>query len=164
MLYVVTGPESCGKSTLSRSLGERFGVPVIPEAARQLLGSTRYESSDLLAIARLQSEWEQIDYADFAIADTDLQVVYIWWQERFGPAPRELANAYTSQSIRHYLLCAPDLPWQQDPLRENPENREQLFKLYEADLRSRGLGYDVIRGVGEQRTLQAIACIESHGA
>ena len=74
MLYVVTGPESCGKSTLSQALGERFGVPVIPEAARHYLVSQRYESSDLLAIAGLQSEWERIDYRDFAVADTDLQV------------------------------------------------------------------------------------------
>ena len=89
MLYVVTGPESRGKSTLSQALGERFGVPVIPEAARHYLVSQRYESSDLLAIACLQSEWERIDYRDFAVADTDLQVIYIWWQERwtcaFGP-------------------------------------------------------------------------------
>ena len=162
MLYVVTGPESCGKSTLSQALGERFGVPVIPEAARHYLVSQRYESSDLLAIAGLQSEWERIDYRDFAVADTDLQVIYIWWQERFGPAPSALAQAYAEQSLRHYLLCAPDLDWQDDPLRESPDDRERLFRLYEEDLRRRGLGYDVIRGVGQERTLRAIACLETH--
>ena len=162
MLYVVTGPESCGKSTLSHALGKRFGVPVIPEAARHYLASNRYESSDLLAIAGLQSEWERIDYRDFAVADTDLQVIYIWWQERFGPAPSVLAQAYAEQSMRHYLLCAPDLDWHEDTLRENPEDRERLFRLYEEDLRRRELSYDVIRGVGQARTLQAIACLETH--
>jgi len=158
MLFVLTGPESTAKSALTIALAEHFKLPAVSEVARDYLTSsttgTSYLPSDLLAIARRQMSAES-GLKSSAFADTDLQVVYLWWQQRFGPVPDFLAAAYAGQSTRYYLLCEPDIAWQADPLRENPHDREQLFALYEADLRARGLRYSRISGQGDERIICA---------
>ncbi|XOV81687.1 MAG: AAA family ATPase [bacterium] len=155
MLFVVTGPESTGKTTLTAALAEHLQAPYVAEAARAYLQDKyRYEPSDVLAIAHRQQQLERGVLArdpQVAIADTDLQVVYIWWQERIGPAPEILRNAYAQQSPRYYLLCRPDLPWEADPLRENPDDRDRLWQVYLADLSARQLPFSVVEGKGRQR-------------
>jgi nicotinamide riboside kinase len=166
MLFVLTGPESAGKSTLTQALAEHFAAPWVAEFARQYLHdhlqvSATYQPSDLLHIAGQQQSAERDldDATPFAFADTDLQVIYIWWQERFGPVPRVLSQAYARQSPRHYLLCEPDVAWTPDPLRENPVDRTRLFQAYEADLQRRGLAYSIVRGDGQARLDYALEAV-----
>ena len=47
-----------------------------------------------------------------------------------------------------YFLCAPDIPWQEDVLRESPnENKRKLiFELFEKKMSNRNLNYYVIDG------------------
>ena len=59
------------------------------------------------------------------------------------------------QKIDHYFLCKPDIPWEPDPLRENPEDRERLFKLYERGLLEIG-AYNVLSGNIEERKMRII--------
>ncbi len=160
MLFVLTGPESSGKSTLAEALAGHFQRQWIAEAAREMLTAAVYEATDLLQIAEAQQRAEQPHAGDLTFADTDLQTIYIWWQERFGPAPSSLVQAYARQSRRFYLLCQPDLPWQPDPLRQNPHDRGRLFDLYERDLRTRGLPYEIVSGAGSPRIEQAIATVK----
>ena len=88
--------------------------------------------------------------------DTDLQNLVLWWQEKYGPAPRKLFHAYKAQSERFFLLCKPDLPWIYDPLRENPSDRDRLFGLYYRDLTQRVLPFAVIEGDGVERLESSI--------
>ena len=178
-VIVCTGPECSGKSSLSKHLATSLSGVAVAEAARIYLSeigemrereSFRYPAplegnpgpayvpSDLLALVRLQSQLENtaLEVASSAssklvIADTDLQVLYIWWQEKFGPVPNSMRQAYASQCSRYYLLCKPDLEWEADPQRENPHDRMRLFELYEADLVARNLPYAIVEGEGRQR-------------
>ncbi len=59
-----------------------------------------------------------------------------------------------------FLLCYPDLPWEFDPLRENPDNREDLFILYKKTLDSLNLPYSLINGQGDQRLKKAIKAVD----
>jgi nicotinamide riboside kinase len=164
MLFVLTGPESTGKTAITYALARHFGVPAVPEIARDYLAeSTGYLPCDLLHIAQLQADAESLVVdRELAFGDTDQQVLYVWWQERFGAAPRVLIERYRHQSWRrHYLLCAPDLPWETDPLRENPDDRDRLFSIYRNDLQARGLGYDVISGSGDERIEMALRCVRA---
>ena len=53
-IVVVTGPESCGKTTLARQLADRWEAPLVSEAARDYLQNKgSYQKSDLLKIAKL---------------------------------------------------------------------------------------------------------------
>ena len=162
MLFVLTGPESAGKSVLTMALAEHFSAPYVDEVARTYIRAGHvYHPSDLLKIAVQQQLAEAMSSVALAFADTDLQVLYIWWQERFGPVPKKLVTAFKQQSPRHYLLCVPDIPWAPDPLRENPHDRDRLLQLYEADLLSRDLPFSRIQGVGEERIANAIAAVDA---
>jgi len=105
MLIVLTGPESSGKTALARALQSHFSVPGVEAAARAyLLDRVAYLPADLRRIALQQLDWErqvssaaaQAGQAAWSIADTDLQVLYIWWQEKFGPAPAWLCRPFCS--------------------------------------------------------------------
>lgn len=169
MIWVLTGPESSGKTTLAQALSEQLRWPVLPELARGYLaqratdtaqGPYRYRPSDLIALVQAQQGQEtQVHNTDHHILDTDLLTLTIWWQEKYGPVPALFNEAWLSQSPRMYLLCRPDLPWEMDPLRENPNDRERLFGLYEQQLRRRDCPYAICEGEGASRTENALAII-----
>ena len=151
--FVLTGPECSGKTALSKSLAEHFEGKYLVEPARTILnGIETYTPKDLLAIFQAYTNREDGDFSDSILfLDTDLQNLFLWWQEKYGPAPRKLVHAYKAQSERFYLLCKPDLPWIYDPLRENPIDRDRLFELYYRDLTQRGLPFAVAEGDGVER-------------
>jgi len=162
MLFVLTGPESTAKSDLSLALSQHYAAPLVLEVARDYLrGRESYQPSDLLEIAQVQRREEAAAGPGLVFADTDLQVIHIWWQERFGPVPPSIRDAYQAQGARHYLLCKPDVPWAADPLRENPHDRERLYGVYEADLSRRGLAYSVVGGLGNARLKNALDAVSS---
>lgn len=153
---IITGPESSGKSTLTNYLAKYYQMPMVDEVARQFLpGLGRpYNYSDLIEIARLEAV-NLLNYrfakAPVIFVDTWLVVMRIWMEVRYGkcePWIRTLPELY---SDAHYLLCTPDLPWEYDPLRENPDNRWELFEMYENVLNQHGLNYTIIEGVEQNR-------------
>lgn len=160
-LVAVVGPESTGKTTLARELAAAFDVPCLPEYAREYLeerlertGDGSYDEGDLVTIAREHMRRE----ADFVrsagrggVIDTDLIVILIWWNERFGESPAWLHDAVARQPKRLHLLCAPDLPWQADPLRESEHDRERLFEVYQAVLTDLRLPFATVAGQGRAR-------------
>lgn len=68
--------------------------------------------------------------------------------------------------VRHpydlYLLCNTDLPWEADPLRENPDDRDKLLMMYKYELESRNLPYALISGTGDARSKMAIEAIAQY--
>jgi len=113
----------------------------------------------VLEIARLQAASEAVALSEtdgLVVFDTDLLVIRVWWEERFGALPEEMIALLTARQTRAYLLMRPDLPWEADPLRENPEDRQRLFEVYEALLLAEGMPHRVISGQGEVRLRAAI--------
>ena len=164
-IVVVTGPESCGKTTLAKQLADRLEAPLVNEAARDYLqNKDSYQKSDLLKIAKLQSAMEQEKAAlsaDKLVCDTDLLVILIWSEVKYGrcdPWIREtFENCFNEKSLtRHYILCAPNIPWQKDRLRENPHNRDELFDMYLKKLTDYKLNYSVVSGGRHERLQQTL--------
>jgi nicotinamide riboside kinase len=54
----------------------------------------------------------------------------------------------------------PDIPWEYDPLRENPHDRLELFEQFEYELKQFGKTYHIIQGGLHQRIHDALYWIE----
>jgi len=165
MLIALVGPESCGKTTLARALAEHLSAPVVEEFAREYLElrsiENNYSSDDVLSIAK--SQWEREQQAlhrntQNLILDTDLLVIKIWWEQKYGRCHPWILDRLEQQRQRKYLLLSPDIPWHSDPLRENPHDRQCLFETYQQELIVGKCDYTVISGSYSERTDQAIAC------
>lgn len=137
LILAVVGPESTGKTTFARSLAESWSVPWVEEAARAYLDEhTHYEESDLLEIARNQWLLEQAGVAEAEcrrvslVLDTDLLVIKIWSEYRYRRCHPWILEHLHQAPKRLYLLTGTEVPWEPDPLRENPHDREDIYQLY----------------------------------
>lgn len=175
-LLITTGPESCGKTTLAQRLSDALQAPLVIEVARDYLhqhcmveGHYRYQQSDLTAIAREQYALEQQalrQSVPLIVCDTDLLVILVWSEVRFGhvdPVITELFTRSIATTRRLYLLCDHHVPWHPDPLREDPDNRGELFARYRDKLDHYGLDYRVVNGDVPARLAQVNALIGSDG-
>ena len=168
-LLITTGAESSGKTTLAQDLAAGLGAPLVPELSRLYLEARRaaaadfvYAAADLLAIARLQHARERDGVAEgppLLICDTDLLVIEVWSEVKYGechPWIRRTLREAAESGTRHYLLCDWRIPWQADPLRENPHDRDVLHERYLAKLRDYGFDYTLVQGDPEQRLATAL--------
>jgi nicotinamide riboside kinase len=140
-ILVVTGPESSGKTALAEALSSALSAPLVPEFARYYLShlGRPYEQHDLEAIARGQRAWkehQQKQAGEWLVLDTDWTVLQVWEAFKYHPEKYFWPKGYGPIDLpTAYLLCAPDFPWEPDPLREHPESREELFEWYQNLLR-----------------------------
>lgn len=161
---VVIGPESTGKSTLSSALAEHYETAWVPEYARKYINELDrpYQSHDLLEIARgqLVSENKQAQKAsDILICDTNLIVIKIWSEFKFGFCHEEILKEISKREYDLYLLMDIDVPWEDDPQRENPGRRDFFYDLYKSTLESLDVPFIEISGEWQKRRNDAITAI-----
>lgn len=147
----IIGPESTGKSTLAKGLADHFQEPFVPEYGRKYLEEhgIQYKESDLLKISKgmFEAEEEQSKNANqFLFCDTDLIMMKVWYEVKYGKCHPFVLDNLAEKPYDYHLLCAPDLPWEADPLRENPNMREELFESYQRELDNYNLDYSIISG------------------
>jgi nicotinamide riboside kinase len=166
LTVAIVGAECSGKTTLAEHLAQHFGVPWVPEFARTyLMDSVTYDADDVVAIARGQYAAETTAAGGHALlfADTDLVVIKVWWDVRFGGGQpwvdATLAAQLTGERRRCYLLPTPDIPWRPDPLREHPHDRPALHTRYRKLLDSLGARYVEISGSPQQRLARAARAV-----
>ena len=151
-----TGPESSGKTTMAELISEAYCTSFIPEYAREFLkDKTTYTLADLDEIAKKQVELCKASKNKLVISDTEMTVMIIWSQEKFKEVSPIIEFLWKAQDFDHLFLCAPDIPWEADKLRENPLDRERLFQLYEVVLENSKKPFTILKGTIEQRI---IAC------
>lgn len=162
----IIGPESTGKSTLSQGLANHFNEPFVPEYGRKYLeeNGANYTPADLLAISKGMLIWEDKMMSiakNLLFCDTDLIMMKVWYEVKYGKCHPWVLQQLTTKPYDFYLLCSPDFPWEEDPLRENPEIREELFARYEQELKNYGFPYQIIEGVNN-RLAMAINVIQQN--
>ncbi len=161
----IVGPESTGKSALAQALAQHYQDLWVPEYAREYLAHLprSYREADLWAIAQGQLSLEAAKAAQakrWLFADTNLLVIYIWAQFKYQRVDPRLDRAMRLQDYDLHLLMDIDLPWADDPLREHPHARQELFELYQNALKHAAVPYAVISGTDERRLTHAIEAIE----
>ena len=164
-IVVLTGPESSGKTTLAEQLSNRWNAPLVREVARDYLQDKHsYQKSDLLSIAKLQNAMEK-ERADPSIkrlvCDTDLLVILTWSEVKYGGCDPWISETFENclnqkQFTRHYILCDSKIPWEPDRLRENSNNRDDLFAIYEKKLIAYKANYFVVKGEPQDRLQQVL--------
>ena len=165
---VITGPESSGKTTLSMALSKHLKVPLVPEYSRIYLtelGEKAYGIKDLQAIAKGQlqaAQKAQPSGSKLCIEDSDLLTLVIWCEEKFGRNPDSIQQAWDKHPAHLYLLCAPDMPWEADPLRENPEDRDRLYGLHRQRLVQRQLPFIEMSGSHASRMTTALEALNTY--
>jgi nicotinamide riboside kinase len=154
-----TGPESTGKTSLSMLVAETFGGVYVPEFARSFLEQTKgyYEEQDLETIALGQFNSlinQKVAENQILISDTDMTVMKIWSQFKYGRVSQVIEQLYQEETFDHLFLCDTDIQWEEDPLREHPESREELFALYLELIQAKTKKFTIVKGSLEERLSQ----------
>lgn len=166
---VVIGPESTGKSTLSRALAEALHTLWVPEYARAYLeGMQRaYQEDDLLEIAKgqLASEDRQAGCANnLLVCDTDLHVLKVWSEHRYHRCNRWILEQIAERRYDLYLLTYIDVAWQYDPLREHAADnmRRYFYEQYKDIVVHSNVPWVDVRGGAQERLHSCIDAINAH--
>jgi NadR type nicotinamide-nucleotide adenylyltransferase len=132
----LTGPECSGKTTLATRMAKELKAVMLPEFARDFLSHGKgYTFEDLDTIAagqrQLELEAEQKGH-NLIVCDTDLLVVKIWSEVKFGKVSPLVEHLYQTATYDLTFLCKPIYNWEYDPLREVPDplERMRLYSLY----------------------------------
>ena len=162
---VVIGPECTGKSELSEFLASHYNTTWVPEYARGYLNNLvrPYNQDDLTTIAhgQLRLEDEFVRTANGVLfCDTNLYVIKIWSAFKYGDVNPEILTLLSKRNYDLYLLTNIDIPWENDPQREHPDKREELYNIYLSELRNQSVPFVEIHGEREERRETAIRAVE----
>jgi NadR type nicotinamide-nucleotide adenylyltransferase len=159
----ITGPESSGKTTLAKQLSEVFSAHYIPEFARQYLeeNGLDYDQFDLDEIAEGQHDLVVNSQNLMNIVDSDYVVLKIWSEQKYGFASSLINELVSENHFDLHVLCAPDIPWENDPMRENPNDRHDLFEKYLNVLNAFKKDYIIVSGSEDERLKKSSAAIRA---
>jgi len=161
---VITGPECSGKTTLVNGLKKHLEFGQVNEVAREYLQlrNNFYDVTSLYEIALLQ-RWEEKSKTDYpiVICDTDLLTIIIWKLEKYQIEDQNLINFWLASPTDMFFLCSPDMTWEYDPMRENPNDRDRLFTIYETYLQKFNQPYQILKGSKEDRLNQVMKYVQS---
>jgi len=163
---VLFGPESSGKTTLSKLLARHYNTVWAPEYARDYLQNKwnnerkTCEISDMLPIAEGQMKLENklAKKADrILICDTDLLETKVYSEEFYGGfVDPYLEKAALQNTYDLYFLTYIDAPWKKDDLRDRPEQRLEMFNAFENALIKNHRPYVLLKGEKKDRLETAI--------
>ena len=168
---VIIGPESTGKSSLTKALADHYKTIWVKEFAREYLEKNgadyTFENLYEIAVGQIKAEEDGItkviatskmQNASLLFIDTDLHVIKIWSEYVFNKCDNRLLTEITKREYDLYLLCDIDLPWVKDDLREYPDVkvRQKLFHYYKEEMAAQKTPWKVIRGNYKERLADAL--------
>ncbi len=167
---VLFGPESTGKTTLSKLLARHYNTVWVREFARNYLQNKwnnerkTCEHSDLIpiAIGQMKLENDLSKKADkVLICDTDLLETKVYSEEYYGGfVDPELDKAALKNQYNLYLLTYIDTPWEEDDLRDRPEQRQEMFNAFEKALKKYNRPFITLKGSVKNRLDRSVEAID----
>jgi NadR type nicotinamide-nucleotide adenylyltransferase len=164
----ILGAESTGKTTLARRLAERYETVWNPEYGRPYTQLGRPEGAswtswEFTHIARIQC-W----YEDFLAAaanrvlftDTDAFTTAVFHEVYLG-APATGFEELLERSYDLYVVCAPDVPWRHDGIREFETQRRWMHERYVEHARASGAPWLVAEGAVEDRLRAVTSAVDA---
>ncbi|MBF8148848.1 ATP-binding protein [Winogradskyella sp. F6397] len=167
---VLFGPESTGKTTLSRQLARHYHSVWVPEYARVYLQDKwnnerkTCEPKDLLpiAIGQIKLENELAQKTDSVlICDTDLLETKVYSEAYYQGTCDPILETYAlKNSYDLYFLTYIDTPWEADDLRDKPNERKRMFNAFESALKTYNKPYILLKGNKKERLELAVKHID----
>ncbi|MFD1062908.1 AAA family ATPase [Winogradskyella litorisediminis] len=167
---VLFGPESTGKTTLSRQLAEHYKTLWVPEFARDYLQEKWdkeqkiCEPEDLIpiAIGQMKLENQLTKKANkVLICDTDLLETKVYSEAYYQGNCDPILDKYAVQNKYDlYFLTYIDTPWEADDLRDKPNERKRMFQAFEEALKEYKRPYVLLKGGKKERLEKAILHID----
>ena len=141
---VLYGPESSGKTTLSRELAKYYNTIWIEEFAREYLQekwnkeNKTCELKDMLPIAigqiKLENEFSK-KANKILFCDTDLLETKVYSETYYNGFCDPVLEKYALENKYDlYILTDIDIPWIKDDLRDRPNNRKEMFLAFKEAL------------------------------
>jgi HTH-type transcriptional regulator, transcriptional repressor of NAD biosynthesis genes len=161
----IYGPESTGKSTLTRDLAKHFNTVFAHEIARDLLTDNDIKINDILRIGRAQTaliKEKNLIANKLLFCDTDLITTQIYSNIYLKTIPSELIDLELETHYDLYFLLDIDVPWIEDKLRDFGDKRAEMYAVFKGELIKRGINYMPISGNWEERKKVVINAINQH--
>ena len=160
---VLVGPESSGKSTLTRWLAERFSTPFLPEYGRTFQENVGRDLrlEDMLTIAAAHRAAEDaiaLQSGSLLFVDTEAIITKLWSQVFFAAEPAGLEALITPNRYALYLLMEPHAhEWHDDGWRLQPDRAERMrfFESMRGELEARNCPHRILSGDWHERQQQA---------
>lgn len=166
MRIAFTGPESSGKTTFSKWLSTELSNSVcVTEYAREYLEEKRKlrasEEDFKIIVTEQCALFNRRKLLVHEIFDTDIFVLRIWNSEVFQLNLPELEITPSLKMDIHFL-CAPDIAWENDPLRcaISQEYRDQLFVKYKTELIHHQARFIILEGSHERKKSLILQTLE----
>lgn len=168
---VLYGPESTGKTTLAKQLAVHYNTLWVPEYMREYL-EKKWETEkrliskeDLIPIAKGQVSLEK-DISKKAkqllICDTNLLELKVYSEYYYnGFCPEYIKKRALKDNYDLYLLTDVDIPWEADILRDRPNNRQEMFRIFESELKKHHFPYRIINGQEDERFRKAVEIVDN---
>lgn len=168
---VLFGPESSGKTTLATQLAAHFNAKWVPEYMRTYLenkwqnSKKTIEKKDLLPIARghitdenkLASQTEKL-----LLLDTNMLQIKTYCEYYYnGWCPAQILEASQLHQYDYYFLTNVDIPWEKDNLRDSPNDRDKMFRIFEQQLIKNKTPYTILEGSKQERLANSIDIINT---
>ncbi|WP_299259642.1 ATP-binding protein [uncultured Aquimarina sp.] len=167
---VLFGPESTGKTTLSKQLAKHYNASLVPEYMREYLQKKwdaykevcTYEDLIPIAVGQMKLENEIIKESDrILFCDTNLLEIKVYSEAYYNGSIPELIRKFSLEnSYDLYLLTYIDTPWVPDDLRDKPHEREEMFLRFKESLEENNCNYITLKGDSESRFKKAIKTID----
>lgn len=141
---LILGAESCGKTTLTSTLGKLLQAPIVPEMYRSIYKDKGmdFTPADLIRVAEVQTMAQQEAARSFfnkgvVLHDTCCEITKMYLDEYFGSQDTEEyqeATQYVNQCIKDEVrfdvifFCDMDTEWENDGTRTlgNPDDRRRM--------------------------------------
>ena len=158
-IIAVTGPESSGKTSFARYTADRLPNSLfIEEHSRTYLEKNypdgNFPKSAIAAMLNEQIEiWDKAlsEDLDYLILDGDITIYKVWIEVVYGEKWPQIEDYIKAFEPTITVLCKPDIPWISDPLRCNPDDRDDLYVIYKNQLATLGRPYIILEGPLETR-------------
>jgi nicotinamide riboside kinase len=150
---------------LVKKLTHHYDCDFVLEYAREYVEALkrRYVYDDIMVISRKQRDLERTAFemcTKLLICDSSMITNKVWSYDKFGKCDPWIEKEMELESFDLFLLCKPDLQWENDAVREDAERREHIFEIYMRYLTDYDYNFGVIQGKNTARTGAAIGYID----